>query len=62
MFLGCSDSDPHIPLERVHETADVLQDLDADVTERIYGNMAHTVNDDELKFASRLLEALRDGA
>lgn len=62
VFLGCSDSDPHIPLERVHETADVLQDLDADVTERIYENMAHTVNDDELKFASRLLETLREGA
>jgi predicted esterase len=62
VFLGCSDSDPHIPLERVHETADVFQDLDADVTERIYENMAHTVNDDELKFATRLLETLREGA
>ena len=60
-FVGCSDSDPHIPLERVHETADVFQDLDADVTERTYENMAHTVNDDELEFATRLLEALREG-
>src|SRR5262249_8969329 len=36
VFLGCSDVDPHIPLERVHETAEVFRRLGAEVTERIY--------------------------
>ena len=59
-FLGCSDVDPHIPEERVHETADVLEALGADVTTRIYEGMAHGVNEDELEFVdgmvARLLE------
>ena len=48
VFLGCSDVDPHIPVERVHETRDVLGGMGADVTERIYEGMGHTVNRDEL--------------
>ncbi|GAB3677639.1 alpha/beta hydrolase [Halopiger thermotolerans] len=57
-FLGCSDSDPHIPEERVHETATVLEDLNADVTTRIYEGMGHGVNEDELEFASEMVADL----
>lgn len=35
-FLGCSDVDPHLSEERVHETAEVFGPMDAEVTERIY--------------------------
>jgi predicted esterase len=55
VFLGCSDVDPHIPLERVHETADVFRRLGASVDERIYPRMGHLVNDDELEAARALL-------
>ncbi len=48
VFLGCSDIDAHIPVERVRESADVLRALAADVDERIYPGMGHTVNADEL--------------
>jgi len=48
VFLGCSDVDAHIPLERVHETADVFRRLGALVDERIYPGMDHTVNADEI--------------
>ncbi|WP_134671258.1 alpha/beta hydrolase [Halorussus marinus] len=58
VFLGCSDRDPHIPLERVHETADVFEELDGDVTERIYEGMGHTVNDEEIAFVADLLADL----
>jgi predicted esterase len=57
-FLGCSDSDPHIPEQRVHETAAVLQALDADVDERIYEGMGHTVNEDELAAAAEMVADL----
>src|SRR5215217_4978639 len=36
VFLGCSDVDPHIPLERAEETAVALQTLGALVDKRIY--------------------------
>jgi predicted esterase len=48
VFLGCSDVDPHIPKARVSETADVLRRLGAQVDLRLYPNMGHMVNEDEL--------------
>lgn len=60
-FLGCSDIDPHIPLARVHETRDALAALGADVDERIYEGMAHTVNADELEATRALIAALGSG-
>ena len=58
VFLGCSDIDPHIPLERVHDTAEVLERLGATVDVRIYPGMGHMVNQDELEAVSRLLGAM----
>jgi predicted esterase len=55
-FLGCSDTDPHIPLQRVQETTSLLKAMGAEVTERIYPNMDHTINDDELELARKLIE------
>jgi len=58
VFLGCSDQDPHIPLERVQETGDVFRDLEASVDQRIYPGMGHTANDDELRAVRELLRRL----
>jgi predicted esterase len=55
VFLGCSDVDPHIPRERVHETADVFRRLGASVDERIYPGMGHMVNRDEIEAVKTLL-------
>jgi predicted esterase len=57
VFLGCSDVDPHIPLPRVHESAEVFRRLDASVDERIYPRIGHTVNPDELEAVSLLLRS-----
>ena len=59
-FLGCSDQDPYIPLERVEETATIFRGLGATVTKRIYEGMAHTTNDDELQFVRSLLRDVSD--
>jgi phospholipase/carboxylesterase len=56
VFLGCSDVDPHIPLERVHESAAVFRTLGARVDERIYKRMGHTINTDELAAARQLVQ------
>lgn len=58
VFLGCSDVDPHIPRERVDQTAEVLRRLGGSVTERLYPNMGHLVNEDEIEFARGVLSAL----
>jgi predicted esterase len=58
VFLGCSEVDVHIPKERVLESAEVLKQLGGDVTVRLYPNMGHTVNDDELQFLRDMASAL----
>jgi predicted esterase len=57
VFLGCSDVDPHIPLARVHESADVFRRLGAVVDEKIYPRMGHTINRDEVNAVSALLRS-----
>lgn len=57
VFLGCSDIDPHIPLARVQESAEVFRRMGAAVDERIYKRMGHTVNQDELSAVRRALAA-----
>lgn len=56
VFLGCSDRDSHIPLARVQHTTQVMKRLGADVTERIYPNMGHTINEDEVTFIRAMLD------
>jgi predicted esterase len=55
VFLGCSDVDPHIPLARVHETSAVFRRMAANVEERIYPGMPHTIDRDEVEAAAQLL-------
>lgn len=56
VFLGCSDVDPHIPVERVNESAQVFARMGASVDERIYPRLGHTVNQDEIDAVSALLK------
>lgn len=56
VFLGCSDRDAHIPLERVEESAAVLGRLGGDVTLRIYPGMGHLVSADEVVEVRALLD------
>lgn len=55
VFLGCSDVDPHIPAERVRETAEVLGRLGAQVTAELYPGMGHYVSEHELGVLREML-------
>ena len=55
VFLGCSDVDAHIPVERVYESRDVFRRMGATVDERIYPGMGHTVNADEIAAVRKVL-------
>ncbi len=58
VFLGCSDVDFHIALERVERTAEVLSHLGGEVDKRIYRNMGHTVIHDEIEAVQHILDRL----
>ena len=55
VFLGCSDVDPHIPVDRVYESAEVFKQLGALVDTRIYPRMGHTINHDEIAAVDAML-------
>ena len=55
IFIGSSSPDPHVPVERVHESTKILQHMSASVIEKVYPNMGHTINEDEIENANRIL-------
>lgn len=58
VFIGCSDVDFHIPVERVEETAVTLTNLGAIVNKKIYPNMGHTIIQDELDQAIKIVNTV----
>jgi phospholipase/carboxylesterase len=59
VFLGCSTTDPHVPRERVERSAEVLRGLGAEVTLRLYPNLDHSVNLDEIQFIKGMVGGLQ---
>jgi phospholipase/carboxylesterase len=55
VFIGTSNPDPHVPIERVYATTNILKNMNADVTEKIYNDMGHTINQDEIEQANKLV-------
>ncbi len=58
VFLGCGDMDPHIPKERVEETAAIMDGMGARVVLRFYPGMGHGINDDEVDAVRGMVAAL----
>jgi phospholipase/carboxylesterase len=54
VFLGNSDIDPHIPVVRSEESKKVMENLGADVLLKIYPEMPHTINEDEIETVKEL--------
>jgi predicted esterase len=61
VFLGCSDVDPHIPRERVEESAVELRRIGGVVDMRIYPGMGHTVNEEEVGVVEAVVGQLTAG-
>jgi phospholipase/carboxylesterase len=60
VFIGTSDPDPHVPVQRVHESAALLEKMNAVVTKKIYKNMGHTINQDEIRIANELISSTKE--
>jgi phospholipase/carboxylesterase len=61
VFLGCSDVDIHVPKERVKHAADLFRRLGGDLTERLYPNMEHTINQDEIDIVRAMMAEIIPG-
>ncbi len=58
VFLGCGNDDPRVPADRVRDSARVFERLDGDVTCRLYPELGHEINDDEVRVVDSLVERL----
>lgn len=58
VFIGCSDVDAHIPLASVKASAATMRAWGAEVTEKIYPGMGHTVNEDEVRLVRAMLRGV----
>lgn len=55
VFVGTSDPDPHVPVQRVHDTVKIFRGMNAVVAEKIYERLGHTINQDEFDHANEVL-------
>lgn len=55
IFLGTSDPDFHVPVERVYASANIVREMNADVTEKVYLNRGHTISEDEIEQVNRII-------
>lgn len=56
IFMGCSDMDAHIPVQRLNESEKIFVKLGAQVQKNIYAGMGHLVNEDEIEHINKLIE------
>lgn len=61
VFLGGSDVDEWIPEFRIHETAEIMKAMGAEVEVVIYKDMEHLINDDEIEKARRIFQSALNG-
>ncbi len=55
VFIGTSDPDFHVPVERVQESSKLMEKLGAVVNEKIYPNMGHTISQDEIQIVNETI-------
>ena len=60
VFIGTGDPDPHVPLERVHETTRILKKMNASVIEKVYEGIGHTIIQDEFDHANEILSEKKE--
>ncbi|MBB6612633.1 dienelactone hydrolase family protein [Pontibacter sp. Tf4] len=61
VLLTTGDPDPHVPVSRVDETAKTMEKLGAIVTKKIYPGRPHTILQEELGLAGKILSVVEKG-
>ena len=55
VFIGSSDPDAHVPVERVYASTVIIKNINADITTKIYPDMGHTISKDEIDQVNTLI-------
>lgn len=55
VLITTGNPDPHVPLERVNESAALLKEMNADVTLTVFEGKPHNVSPDEINLANKIV-------
>lgn len=55
IFIGTSNPDFHVPVERVYESKDILAQMNAAVTLQVHENFGHSINQEEIDLANTII-------
>lgn len=55
VFIGTSSPDPHVPLERVKETVEILKRNNANVRLEVFENAGHSILEEEINIANEMI-------
>ncbi len=55
IFIGTSDPDFHVPLQRVQATVKIMEAQHADVKLTVYPNFGHSINQEEIAIANEFV-------
>ena len=56
VLITTGDPDPHVPVSRVRESAAIMEELQANVTTKIYKGRPHTITIEEIELANKLIQ------
>ena len=55
VFIGTSDPDPQVPVTRIYATVNILNEMNAVTSVKVYPDMGHTINADEIAIANQTI-------
>lgn len=55
IFIGTSNPDFHVPVERVYASEKILKNMNADVRVNVYENLGHQINSEEIEAANEMV-------
>ena len=55
IFIGTSNPDPHVPVERVNASTVIIREMNGAITEKVYAGMGHTISRDEISMVNNML-------
>lgn len=55
IFIGSSDRDFHVPAIRIQESADLLRQMGAEVTVKLFEDPEHTIREEEIEWVNQYI-------
>lgn len=53
IFIGSSERDIHVPAERIEASADLLREMGAEVTVKLFSDPQHTIRQEEIDWVNK---------